>query len=59
MGDIAREQRHGRWQLDRSTSGVHLRVQDVHYSDIVTGVDETARERAPDESRPTSDEHGC
>ena len=38
---------------------VHLRVQDVHHSDVVTGFDETARERGPDESRPASDEHGC
>ena len=37
---------------------VYLRVQDVHHSDVVTGLDETARERGPDESRPASDEHG-
>src|SRR5512144_1821941 len=59
MGDIAREQRHGRWQLDPSTPGMYLRVQDIHYSDVVTSFDETAHERRPDESRPTGDEHGC
>ena len=41
------------------TSAVHLRVQDVHHSDVVAGFDETARERRPNESCPTSDEHGC
>ena len=42
-----------------ATFAVHLRVQDVHHSDVVTGFDETARERGPNESCPASDEHGC
>ena len=37
---------------------VHLRVQDVHHRDVVTGLDETARERGADESCSASDEHG-
>jgi hypothetical protein len=59
MGDIAGEQPHGWRQVERSTSGVHLRVEDVHDSDVVTVFDETVRERGPNESCPTSDEHGC
>ena len=59
MGDIAGEQPH-RWrQVDRCGFAMHLRVQDVHYSDVITGFDETARERGPNESCPASDEHGC
>ncbi len=58
MGDIAGEQPH-RWrQVDRRALAVHLRVQDVHHSDVVTGLDETARERGPNEPRPAGDEHG-
>jgi hypothetical protein len=59
VGDIAGEQPRGWRQVDCSMSGVHLRVQDVHYSDVVTGFDETARESGPNKSCPTSDEHGC
>ena len=58
MGDIAGEQPHGWRQVDRCTFAMHLRVQDVHHSDVVTGFDETARERGPNESCPASDEHG-
>ena len=39
-------------------SGVHLRVQDVHHSDVVTGFDETVRQCRPNESCPASDKHG-
>ena len=59
MGDIASEQAHGWRQVDRSTSSAHLRMQDVHHSDVVTGFDETVGERRPDKTRPTSDEHRC
>jgi len=59
MGDIASEQPDGWRQVDRSTSTVHLRMQDVHHSDVVTGFDKTAREGGPNESRAASDEHGC
>jgi hypothetical protein len=59
MGDIAGEQPHGWRQVDRRTFAVHLRVQDVHHSYVITGFDETARQSRPDESCPTSDEHGC
>ena len=59
MGDIAGEQPHGWRQVDRCMFAVHLRVQDVHHSDVITGLDETARERGPNESCPASDEHGC
>jgi hypothetical protein len=59
MGDVAGEQPHGWRQVDRSTSGVHLRVQDVHHSDVVAGCDETVRERGPNKACPTSDEHRC
>jgi hypothetical protein len=59
MGDIAGEQA-DRWrQVDRSTSTVHLRMQDVHHSDVVTGFDKTAREGGTNESSAASDEHGC
>ena len=37
---------------------MHLGVQDIHYSDVVAGFDETARECGPDESCPAGDEHG-
>ena len=39
-------------------SSVHLRVQDIHYSNVVTGLDETACECGPNESCPTGNEHG-
>ena len=59
MGDIAGEQPH-RWrQVDRCSFAVDLGVQDVHHSDVITGFDETARKRGPNESCPASDEHGC
>jgi hypothetical protein len=59
MNDIAGEKPH-RWrQIDRSTAAVHLREQDIHHSDLVTGFDETARERGPNESCPTCNEHRC
>jgi hypothetical protein len=59
MGDIAGEQPH-RWrQVDRSSSSVHLRMQDVHHRDVVAGFNETVRERGPNKSCPTSDEHRC
>ena len=59
VGDISGKQPYGRRQVEGVTSSVHLRVQDVHHSDVVTGLDETVRERGPNESCPTSDEHGC
>ena len=59
MSDIAGEHPH-RWrQIDRRMIAVHLRVQDVHYSDVVAGIDETARKCGPNESCAASDEHGC
>jgi hypothetical protein len=59
MGDITGEQPH-RWrQIDRWTFAVHLRVQDVHHGHVIAGLDETARERRPNESRSASNEHGC
>ena len=59
MRDVAGEQPH-RWrQIDRRMIAVHLRVQDVHHSDVVAGTDETARKCGPDESCSASDEHGC
>ena len=57
MGDIAGGQAHGWRQVDPSTCGVHLRMQDVYHSDVVAGFDETVRERGPNESCPASDEH--
>jgi hypothetical protein len=38
---------------------MHLLVQDVHDSDVVAGFNEAVRERGPDKSCPTSDEHRC
>ena len=59
MGDIDGEQAHGWRQVDRLTSSVHLRMQGIHHSDVVTGFDETVSERGPDKTCPTSDEHRC
>jgi hypothetical protein len=48
-------------QVDRLTSSVHLRMQDIHHSDVVTGFDETVGERGPDKTCSASDEdeHRC
>lgn len=58
MCDIAREQPHRLRQADYSMFTVHLWKQDVHHSDVVTGLDKTVRECRPDESRSTGDEDG-
>jgi tRNA isopentenyl-2-thiomethyl-A-37 hydroxylase MiaE len=58
MGDIAGEQLHGWRQIDRSVQAMHLRVQNIHHSDFVAGLHETARKRGPDESSTTGNEHG-
>jgi hypothetical protein len=59
MGDVAGKQPHGRRQVDHPTPGMNLWVQNVQHSDVVAGVDQPARERAPDKSRSASDKHGC
>jgi hypothetical protein len=59
MGDIAGEQAHGWRQVDRSTSTVHLRMQDIHNGDLVARFNETMRERGSNESCSASDKHGC
>jgi hypothetical protein len=41
------------------TSSMHLWMQHVHYGDVVTGIDETVRERASNKSRASGDEDGC
>src|SRR5690349_11155071 len=49
-----------RWrQVDPLTLPMHLRMQDVHHGDLITGVEEPARERTADESRTAGDKHGC
>ena len=37
---------------------VHLPVQNVHHGHVIAGLDKTARERRPNESRPAGNEHG-
>ena len=59
MRDIAGKQVHGWRQIDRRMITVYLRMQDVHHSDVVAGIDETARECGPNESCSASDEYGC
>jgi hypothetical protein len=59
MGHITGEQARGRRQIGRRTFAMHLRVQNIHNRDRVTGIDETARQRGPNESCPASDEYGC
>lgn len=58
VGDVAGEQPHGCRQIDGLTWGMHLRVQNIQHSDVITGLDQAARQRGPDESSSTSDKHG-
>ncbi|BBX04078.1 hypothetical protein MMOR_50140 [Mycolicibacterium moriokaense] len=58
VGHIAGVQPHIRRQIYRLMSGMHLRVQDIHYRDVMAGFDQAPRKRGSDESSAAGDEHG-
>jgi hypothetical protein len=58
MNGIAGEKLHRRRHFNCVTSAVHLRMQVIHYSNVVTGFNKTITQRSPNESSATSYEHG-